>query len=332
MGKRLQRSFRFIRRDSKTMTFVFIYNILLIILYTVTFSLTLNCYLKDKSKLFLSLSAYLSFYIVDNVIIYMTEFLNSFAAQYNKSFMNVPIIKTVIFMGNAITALACILLLAHKKISTIDYLCLFLLLIWMLFIPLMPNSALEVWLYYLPNQLFLLYLGLRALYFAKRPQQTVSKTATKYLYWVAVLAIIFSVLIVIEDSYVIFNVDQYSSLTLKIYNRNISEDIFSILMSSLILYALIFDKKVSSHKEKIKEVDSACFPLFCEAYQFTPREVEIVKLLLEQKQNQDIADELYLSVGTVKTHIHNIFVKTGIQKRQQIETVYEEFKNECGED
>ena len=47
------------------------------------------CYLfllKRKNKLFLWISLYLAFFIFDNTIIYMTEFLNSFAQSYDQAF------------------------------------------------------------------------------------------------------------------------------------------------------------------------------------------------------------------------------------------------------
>ena len=40
-----------------------------------------------------------------------------------------------------------------------------------------------------------------------------------------------------------------------------------------------------------------------------------MRLVVLGKSNQEIADELFLAVGTVKTHIHNILVKTEQQNR-----------------
>ncbi|GEQ49174.1 response regulator transcription factor [Tetragenococcus koreensis] len=310
------------------MIIVFIYNILLIVLYTIALSLTMNAYLKEKKKFFLALSCYLLFYILDNIIIYMTEFLNNFALQYNEAFMNVPAAKTFIFMGNAIFFLLSVVLLADQKFHSLDYITLVLLLMWMLFIPLMANSALKVWLYYLPNQLFSFYVGMRALNLAKKFQHKTSEVTYLYLKRIGILAIIFSIAIILEDSYVIFNVDQYSSLTLKIYNRNVCEDIFSIIISSFVIYFFIHNYQLSSsfnEQAKTKEQkEAAHFQAFCQNYQFTQREQDIFKLLLQNKQNQEIADELYLSLGTVKAHVHNIFVKLSIKKRTQIRTLYEQ--------
>jgi LuxR family maltose regulon positive regulatory protein len=49
----------------------------------------------------------------------------------------------------------------------------------------------------------------------------------------------------------------------------------------------------------------------------TGREREILQLVCEGLSNQEIARQLVLSVGTVKTHIHNIFGKLGVSNRPQ---------------
>jgi LuxR family transcriptional regulator, maltose regulon positive regulatory protein len=49
----------------------------------------------------------------------------------------------------------------------------------------------------------------------------------------------------------------------------------------------------------------------------TEREQEVLALVCEGLSNQEIARKLTLSVGTVKTHIHNIFGKLGVSSRPQ---------------
>ncbi|MFT4737901.1 MAG: DNA-binding NarL/FixJ family response regulator [Paraglaciecola sp.] len=41
------------------------------------------------------------------------------------------------------------------------------------------------------------------------------------------------------------------------------------------------------------------------------RELEILKLIFDEQSNQEIADELFISLRTVETHKHNIMEKTG---------------------
>lgn len=51
--------------------------------------------------------------------------------------------------------------------------------------------------------------------------------------------------------------------------------------------------------------------------ELTPRELEILLLIAEGKSNQDIADELYIAVKTVKVHVSNILSKLEVQDRTQ---------------
>jgi two-component system, NarL family, nitrate/nitrite response regulator NarL len=50
----------------------------------------------------------------------------------------------------------------------------------------------------------------------------------------------------------------------------------------------------------------------------SPRELEIARLISRGLSNKDIARELGLSLGTVKVHVHNIFVKLGEKSRHRI--------------
>jgi len=49
----------------------------------------------------------------------------------------------------------------------------------------------------------------------------------------------------------------------------------------------------------------------------TGREREILNLVCQGLSNQEIARQLVLSVGTVKTHMYNIFGKLGVSGRPQ---------------
>jgi|SRR5690554_3342026 len=47
-------------------------------------------------------------------------------------------------------------------------------------------------------------------------------------------------------------------------------------------------------------------------YQFTERELELIKLIAEGRNNEEIAEKLFLSVRTVEKHITNIYGKLGV--------------------
>ncbi len=56
--------------------------------------------------------------------------------------------------------------------------------------------------------------------------------------------------------------------------------------------------------------------------ELTPRETEIVRLIAEGLSNQQIAERLFLSNGTVRNHISTILEKTGLEHRTQIAVMW----------
>lgn len=66
-------------------------------------------------------------------------------------------------------------------------------------------------------------------------------------------------------------------------------------------------EKISSGNSRLQ-----CFELL------SPRETDIVRLIAEGLSNQEIADRLFISNGTVRNHISVILEKTGLEHRTQI--------------
>ena len=48
----------------------------------------------------------------------------------------------------------------------------------------------------------------------------------------------------------------------------------------------------------------------------TPREIEIARKVASGMRNRDIAEKLFISEGTVKTHLHHIFEKLQVDSRE----------------
>jgi len=56
------------------------------------------------------------------------------------------------------------------------------------------------------------------------------------------------------------------------------------------------------------------------AYQgkITTREKEVIALVVAEKKNKEISDELFVDISTIKSHINNIYRKTGVTNRKEL--------------
>ena len=80
------------------------------------------------------------------------------------------------------------------------------------------------------------------------------------------------------------------------------------------LMAVHYGKQISAESTKAEPDDSAGGIAAC----LTLREKEISSLMAEGCTNKQIADRLYISEGTVKNYISNIYDKTGIHDRVKL--------------
>lgn len=63
---------------------------------------------------------------------------------------------------------------------------------------------------------------------------------------------------------------------------------------------------------------SGNFEDFCLKYEISRREAEIIREIQAGKSNLEIAGTLFITLQTVKDHIHRIFTKTGVSNRVQL--------------
>lgn len=89
----------------------------------------------------------------------------------------------------------------------------------------------------------------------------------------------------------------------------------------IIMYNIHFKNVYLNDPEKIEEVkfdiEKALLDIK-EQYDLTAREVDLVREIHEGKSNQEIAEKLFISESTVKTHIYNIFRKMEVKNRVEV--------------
>ena len=74
----------------------------------------------------------------------------------------------------------------------------------------------------------------------------------------------------------------------------------------------IVEKEIASSPIET-EIDTAAL----EMLNLSKREYEVLQLLSKGHSNAEIAEKLFVSVSTVKTHVSNLFVKLDVRSRTQ---------------
>lgn len=101
--------------------------------------------------------------------------------------------------------------------------------------------------------------------------------------------------------------------------RNIAFDVMKLLICLLGIIQLKFNfETLFDHNDTSERSINEKRLEFCVKYELTTRQQEIVKLIIEGCSNKEISEKLFITEGTVKTHIYNIFKKVDISSRNQL--------------
>ncbi|WP_312446044.1 helix-turn-helix domain-containing protein [Lacrimispora sp.] len=320
---------------------VFIYNLVLIMVYSGIFWMSFSLFFNGKEKILLWIGIIFGAVLMDDIVIFASEMFGNFAENYNRLFMIVPTHKTMIYLILSLGYLTIFKRLLNKAINWRDYMILVIYVTFMLFIPIMENSAWKIWLYFLPSQLYNAYIGTECLGIIKKNPEEYQDPFFIWCKRLFYFTVIMNISIIAEDTIVIFNFDTYSKYYINMNNRSFTSDIlyliYAIFSAGYLMYYLkillknnTIVSEVTSHTRGNlpSDIEESILYRFSEAFHLTAREREILRVLLMDKTNQEISDDLYISLGTAKTHVHNIFQKIEVVKRPQLLEVYATYRDE----
>lgn len=116
-----------------------------------------------------------------------------------------------------------------------------------------------------------------------------------------------------------FQDDEYISEALSLGCRGyiLKQNIDSIIPSINAVYSgnMVFDSKIVSNIKKYTEKD-------IEKSELTSRELDILLLVADGLNNKEIANELYLSEGTIRNYISTMLDKLSLRDRTQLAIYY----------
>lgn len=293
-------------------------------------------YRREGNKNLLVSAILMLVYMVDNMVVLCTEYIPAFSLAYDQSFLHTPATKTVYFLCVA----ACALYLFYNTfapghgVACCAVWCVYLAV--MVCLPMVPSPQKMMRLYYVISPLLLVMLSAWGIYALEHKRVTDSSLNTGVVKKALYFTVIMNLMIIVEDSLVISFWDTYQQSGLNIYNRNWSENIFFLGVAVFFMYHTMVRlkrldelerEKISEGGENSDRQSDEFAVLFGQRYLLTEREQEILELLLEGVGPQEISSTLTIALGTVKTHVHNIYQKTGVTKRSQLMAEYQRYRD-----
>lgn len=107
--------------------------------------------------------------------------------------------------------------------------------------------------------------------------------------------------------------DKYSVQDVKVSsNQWLFYLVLFICIISVFLNIFLFKKLYKKEKNNTADLKST----------LTKQEQNILQLLLQDKSNKDIADTLFVSLSTVKTHVNNVYRKLNVQTRDEVKNLF----------
>lgn len=342
------------------------YNALLLFTYVICLTLALVCCALFKNRAYLWSALLFLFFIADEMILFAVGNVEWVGKAYDQIFLSFPTVKTLIYVGIFVSYIGILRETFRNSFHARTLYCLLtVMFLIMLFIPVLPDSNLKLFLYYLPGNLYMFILVLYALLQASRiPAQDLTPFIRRFKIMLKGL-LIFVVLTTVEDAFMLLVQDAYFSADPEHRFRNWAEDLASLYMCGYAIYFFVYrlthfndaqhasddnasgdhasdndtsgeytsDHHTSAENEtgfnqenhvlsEANALDYKKFYCFCGNYHITPREQDVLKLLLDNKNNNEICERLSISIGTAKTHVHNIFAKLEVSRRNELITFY----------
>ncbi len=310
---------------------MFFYTLAILVVCIVTSVLSLAAYASSRRKLFLYGCGAFACYAVEIIEIFYFEYTyqNVTFPASDYYVISMPVIRTLIatLSQASIWAIMLDILDRHSRKLFIWPLAIFVAASAAV-LAFMPVGPMQQWCYYTLRQVFLIFVGLFFFYCYQTSKDEEFRARLSKLRKYLLIGGALVACVVAEDSYNILVVPMRLTpdwLTLYLSERNYSENVFACFFAAmLIVYAyhvLSIRMKEAPVKKDVNDLERHIdeqMPFYQKANGLSKRETEVMRLLVLGKNNQEIADELFLAVGTVKTHVHNILVKTGQKSRESL--------------
>ncbi len=309
---------------------IFFYNILIMSAFIFCCVIFFVLYTKYRQRCQLYISLMFLLFITDNLVLYMIEFLPVFSNYYEIVVAPEPYITNFLWlaivfcyraifcslrdeemrMSEKLMWIGLLLLIfastALYGISVFKYVVLFS----------RHGTAIGVFAFALHKTLKERKMGLRC----QAEHLAVPKISPAFI----IASLVLQITATIEGFAEIFG---HVSL---IEGRSLSIEFISILYSFSavwFLVPLLVSSPATEEKSTVLAAgDNNMLGDFCDKFELTRRERDVLNLLVQGLSNADISSKIYISEGTVKAHVHNIYTKLGVRSRLQLLSKLSDYK------
>lgn len=117
-------------------------------------------------------------------------------------------------------------------------------------------------------------------------------------------------------------------LPINVNNKILANILFSVLYALLLILFFVYMQK-TNHTAALERSDvEADYVSFAQKYGLTPREKEILDLLVKGHSNHEIIQVMFISENTVKFHVKNILKKTNCINRAELVKLYRDIEKD----
>lgn len=297
--------------------FLFIYTIVITLLYGACGFDFLILFRRKQNKRDFWLSFMFFLFICDNLIYAMTEFIPDFHAFYQRIIIYTPILNNLITIGMIICHRMVLAYMLNNRPGNPEKLLSVILLVLLILLTLNSDAHWGRVIYNLLNQAIMLAIFLQGFWALHHFRTGLGEKWHCLIFWL---------LLICTVSYALGSIESTAAVLLDRLKfgsfRILGFEIFGLFCTAVAIWYLFIylDRSASPIS------DHELLKLFIGENHLTPREAELIPLLLSGASNASICDEKCISLNTVKVHTHNIYQKLGIQRRSQLAAKYEEFK------
>ena len=307
----------------------YFYTILVMLVCIAAGTISLSAYFVSRKRSHLYMVAFFLFYFLDLALIFQNEYLGQNTEFPLEVFYIIDQPALRIFFALGIIQSLWLVALdfpGDKRLSMRIVPAVGFVVLSATVIIAVPEGQYKQWLFYSMRQIFLLWCLAYALLRYRTTKSEIEKARMRRQEPLFLITLVLTMCIILEDTFMMLVWDPTTVAMLPLYisERNFSENFlmlafafFSLREAAATLRLRFKEPPVSENPVVRQQIDDL-LPAYSERHGMTAREREILALVLQGKDNQNIASEMHLALSTVKVHVHNILQKSGQANRQEL--------------